>query len=180
MGYLISAYFDREASHTLSRYIREIAKVTGNDFMTKNSVPPHLTVGSFEARSDDAAKVVFQDIQGNLKAGEILIPSVGIFFPNVIYAEAVQNAYLFELSSLVNEALERHEGIIGSRYYRPLSWIPHLTLGKTLDEEQMRTTFGYLQKHFSPITAAVESFGLAKTNPHREILSCLGKKPENF
>ena len=172
MGYLISAYFGKESNDILSRHIREIANASGNDFMVKNSVPPHLTISFFEARSEAIAKTVFQEIQGRLKPGEIVIPSAGVFFPGVLFAEAVQNAYLFELSSTVNEELQRYDEIKVNQYYRPFSWIPHVTLGKTLDDEQMRTAFSYLQKHFSPFTAGIERFGLARTNPHREIMTC--------
>ena len=101
-----------------------------------------------------------------------MIPSVGAFFPNVLFAEAVQNACLFELCSTVNEEVERYDEVKDNRYYQPFSWIPHVTLGKTLDDEQMRRAFSYLQKHFQPITAKIEGFGLARTNPHREIMSC--------
>ena len=179
MGYLISAYFDKESNNILSRHIREIAKASGNDFMIKNSVPPHLTISFFEARSEDTAKTVFQEIQGELKPGEIIIASVGTFFPNVLFAEAVQNACLFELSSAVNKELQRYDEIKVNPYYRPFSWIPHVTFGKTLDDEQMRTAFSYLQKHFNPITARIESFGLARTNPHREIMTCKGDRPDH-
>ncbi len=171
MGYMISAYFDSESKQTLSRYIRDISEVSGNDFMIQNTVPPHLTISFFEARSDDIAKMVFQEIRGNLKQEVIAIPSVGVFFPHVIYAEAVQNAWLFELSNVVNEEIKLHDEVIANRYYRPFSWIPHITLGKTLSDEQMREAFIYLQKSFCPMTAKVERFSLAKTNPHREILS---------
>ncbi len=172
MGYLISAYFDQESNRTLDRLIRETANASGNDFMVKNMVPPHLTISFFEARSEDTAKMIFQEIQGKLKPGEIIIPSVGAFFPNVLYAEAVQNACLFELCSTVSEGLKQYDEVKVNRYYRPFSWIPHITLGKTLEEEQMRKAFSYLQKHFQPIRAGIERFGLARTNPHREIMSC--------
>ena len=175
MGYLISAYFDSESNHTISRYIRGVANAAGNDFMIKNSVPPHLTISLFEVRSDDAAKTLFQEIQEDLKYGEILIPSVGVFFPNVIYAEALQNACLFETITAVSDKLMRHDEVKVNRYYRLYSWIPHITLGKTLSDEQMRAAFGYLQGHFIPVTAKIERFGLAKTTTsHCEIMTCEG------
>lgn len=169
MGYMISAYFDPESSRLLSRCILGIAKASGNEFMTENAVPPHLTIAFFEARSEETAKLIFQHVRENLTPGSIAIPSVGAFFPNVIFAEAVLNAWLLEVCKAVNEELMLHDGVIVNRFYRPFSWIPHITLGKTLDEEQMRAAFSYLQKHFCPITAGVDRFGLAKTNPHREI-----------
>ena len=85
MGYLISAYFDEKSNNELSKCIREIADETGNNFMTENQVPPHLTISFFEARSDEDAKQVFERIEKKLALGEIVIPSVGAFFPNVIY-----------------------------------------------------------------------------------------------
>lgn len=178
MAYLISAYFDSDANHILERYIRDISIKSGNGFMIENHVPPHMTISSFEARSDEVAKAVFERIQSKLRTGEIFIPAIGVFFPSVIYAEAVQNLYLYELSKLVYEELLKYEGIIVSRYYQPLSWIPHVTLGKTLDEEQLREAFTYLQKNYSPIKARIQGFGLAKTNPHRDILKT--KMEENL
>lgn len=175
MGYLISAYFDEESNRTLARYIRGIADASGNDFMIKNNVPPHLTISFFEARSDETAKMIFQGVQENLRPGEIEIPSIGAFLPGVLFAEAVQNTRLFVLSNVVSEELTHHDEVIVNRCYQPLSWIPHVTLGKTLNDEQMRAAFEYLQKHFSPITARIESFGLAKTNPHREIMTYQGR-----
>ena len=170
MGYLISAYFDEKSNRELSKYIREIADETGNSFMTENQVPPHLTISFFEARSDEDAKQVFEKIEEKLTGGNIVMPSVGAFFPNVIYAETVLNEYLFELSTMVNEELEQGKDIIVNRHYKPLSWLPHVTLGKTLEDDQMRIAFEYLQKHFHMMDVKIERFGLAKTNPHRDML----------
>ena len=171
MGYTISAYFDPESNRLLSRCILGIANASGNDFMTANSVPPHLTIAFFEAQSEETAKLIFQNVREDLKPGTVVIPSVGVFFPNVIFAEAVLNAWLLETGRAVNEELKLHDGVAVNRYYRPFSWIPHITLGKTLSEEQMRAAFSYLQKHFCPVTAKVERFGLSRTGPHRELLT---------
>ena len=63
-----------------------------------------------------------------------------------------------------------HEEVIENRYYLPMSWLPHITLAKTLDDEQMKLAFEYMQKHFVSIKSKVERVGLAKTNPHQEIM----------
>ena len=51
--YLVSAYFDSETNKILQGYINKIAAATGNDFMVKNNVPPHLTLSAIEARGVD-------------------------------------------------------------------------------------------------------------------------------
>lgn len=48
------------------------------------------------------------------------------------------NKYLLELSQQVYEVYKNIPETSVSRYYKPLSWLPHVTLGKTLDREQMK------------------------------------------
>lgn len=51
-----------------------------------------------------------------------------------------------------------------------MQWLPHITLGKKLEREQMQIALELVQEHFQPISAQVVALGLAKTNPHREIV----------
>ena len=62
------------------------------------------------------------------------------------------------------------EDIKVNKYYNPSKWFPHVTLGKTLNEEQIRTAFSYVQNHFVPFTGEILELGLAKTNPHEDIV----------
>ena len=57
-----------------------------------------------------------------------------------------------------------------SRYYQPGSWLPHVTLGKTLTKEQMQTAFAVMQDNFQPFTATITEIGLAKVNPHEDVV----------
>ena len=56
-----------------------------------------------------------------------------------------------------------------SKYYQPLSWVPHVTVGKTLEKEQMRNAFEVMQESFVPFKAKVTEIGLAKVNPHEDL-----------
>ena len=42
--YLISAYFDENTNKILKHLQQKIADKTGNDFMIRNNVMPHLTI----------------------------------------------------------------------------------------------------------------------------------------
>ena len=68
--YLISVYFDEKTNSILQRYINQISEKTGNRFMTDNNVPPHMTISSIEARSVDVLVPAFEELRGNIKAGE--------------------------------------------------------------------------------------------------------------
>lgn len=48
--------------------------------------------------------------------------------------------------------------------------LPHVTMGKTLSKEQMAVAFGVLQEVFVPFDALVTEVGLAKVNPHADIV----------
>ena len=166
--YLISIYFDRQTNKTLQRYIDKIADRTDNHFMMDNHVPPHMTIASIEARNIDVLKPAFEALNGKLYSGSMRIVSVGQLFPYVIYAMPVLNQNLFKLSWEVYNAFCDIPETTMSEYYKPFSWLPHITLGKTLDKVQMQKAFQAMQESFIPFTAQFEEIGLAKVNPHED------------
>lgn len=165
--YLITLYFDEKTSEELSRLIQLVEKKTGNDFMTENHVPPHMTVGAFEAPDEDTAKSLFEKMK--FSGGEIQLVSVGAFLPYVVYVGAVYNEYLHEVSSRIDQVLCREEGILIRPNYRPFSWLPHVTIGKKLTKEQMQEGFRVLQENFQVLKGCVVRIGLSKTNPYGDL-----------
>ena len=146
--YLISAYFDENTNKILKHLQQRIADKTGNDFMIRNNVMPHLTISAIEARNVDVLIPAFEkvcreklqplDEKGVVNINNTInIVSVGQLFPRVIYAAPVLNEYMMNLSiSIYNEFATIPETNI-SKFYQPYSWMPHITLGKYLDKEQI-------------------------------------------
>ena len=167
--YLISVYFDQKAERAMKRYIYQIAEKTGNLFMTDNHVPPHLTILSVEARSGELLLPYVEKLRGQLSQGKVQFVSVGVLLPYVIYVTPVLNAYLQELSQKIYDTVIGIEEVRVSKFYRPMQWLPHLTLGKTLTKEQMRIAFEVMQEGFAPFDATVLKIGLDKTNPHEDL-----------
>ena len=95
--------------------------------------------------------------------------SVGMLLPYVLYLTPVLNRYLQDLSQKIFEAVSGIPEVSVSRFYQPMQWLPHATLGKTLTKEQMRTAFEVMQEEFAPFDADVVKLGLAKTNPHEDL-----------
>ncbi|MEE1304936.1 MAG: hypothetical protein U0K68_07295 [Agathobacter sp.] len=167
--YLTSVYFDDRTNRILQGYINKIAARTGNTFMTDNRVPPHMTISSVEARGVEVLLPAFSSLEGKFQSGEIRFASVGQLLPYVMYATPVMNKYLLDLSEQVYGVYKNIPETTVSRYYQPLSWLPHVTLGKTLDREQMRRAFEVMQESFSPFSARITEMGLAKVNPHEDV-----------
>ena len=183
--YLISAYFDENTNKILKHLQQRIADKTGNDFMIRNNVMPHLTISAIEARNVDVLIPAFEKVcrekflaRGRINAAGLVyinntinIVSVGQLFPRVIYAAPVLNEYMMNLSiSIYNEFATIPETNI-SKFYQPYSWMPHITLGKCLDKEQMKQAFAVLQDLFMPIDGWIAKIGLSTVNPYREVLS---------
>ena len=167
--YLISIYFDKQTNKTLQWYIDKIAEKTGNHFMIENRVPPHMTIAAIEARNVNVLKPVFETLNGKLYSGSMKVVSVGQLFPYVMYATPVLNQELFELSEEVYGTFCNIPETKMSEYYKPFSWLPHITLGKTLDKVQMQKAFQAMQESFVPFTAQFDEIGMAKVNPHEDV-----------
>ena len=58
--YAITLYFDDATSKVIKELTAQLADVTGNDFMTANSVPPHLTLGMFHVNDADVGNLKTQ------------------------------------------------------------------------------------------------------------------------
>lgn len=166
--YLVSAYFDSETNKILQGYINKIAAATGNDFMVKNNVPPHLTLSAIEARGVDVLLPAFDSLAGEIKQGEISIITVGQLMPQVIYVAPYLNDYLSTLEQSVFDCLAGIPETTVSNYYKPFSWLPHITLAKTLTREQMLDAVKVMQD-FKSIKAKIVKIGLAKVNPHEDV-----------
>ena len=167
--YLISIYFDEKTNKILQRSIDRIAEKSGNYFMIENKVPPHMTIASIEARNVNVLKPAFEDLNGKLYAGNMKVVSIGQLFPYVLYATPVMNQKLFDLSGEIYKAFCDIPETTLSEYYKPFSWLPHITLGKTLDKVQMQKAFQTMQEKFIPFTARFGEIGLAKVNPHEDV-----------
>lgn len=168
--YLVSVYFDEKTNKILQRYIDKIADVTGNDFMTAHKVPPHMTISAIEARNIESLVPAFYTLKSKVKTGTIDVVTVGQFLPYVMYGGVVMNEYLLDLSKMIYEAFQDVPDTSISKYYRPLSWLPHITFGKTLNQNQMAKAFGVMQESFVPVSATVTRIGLAKVNPHEDVV----------
>ena len=166
--YLISAYFDENTTNVLNGYIEKVAQATGNDFMLANNVPPHLTLSAIEARSVDVLVPVFEMLDGKISKGAISLITVGQLMPKVLYVAPYLNEYLQNLEQQVIDCFKDIPDTSISHYYRPFSWLPHITLAKTLNREQMVTAVQLMQD-FKRLDASIVRLGLAKVNPHEDV-----------
>jgi hypothetical protein len=95
---------------------------------------------------------------------------VGQLLPYVFYAAPVWNDYLATLSGQIYQQFGMIPETSINKYYKPGSWLPHITLAKTLTKEQMQFALSVMQDQFQVFEATVTEIGLAKVNPHEDVV----------
>lgn len=168
--YLVSIYFDKIATKRIQALIDQTATASGNYYMIEKQVPPHMTLSAIEARSVDILIPAIKQLESKLHTGTIQFVTVGQLFPYVLYTMPVLNPYLQDLALQISSAVSDIPETTISKYYRPQSWLPHVTLAKTLSKEEMQRAFCVVQERFSVFQAQVTELGLAKVNPHNDVL----------
>lgn len=167
--YLVSLYFDEQTNEKVLKFMKSVAVKCGNNYMFDKNIPPHMTIASVSEGNENEIISVLDSVIKNWKQGQIDFVAIGSFKPHVLFLSPILNEYLNELSVLVNEALRMNGCQPGNSMYLPYQWLPHTTIARTLNEEQMITAFRVLQANFEPFSGTVIKVGLAKNNSHRDI-----------
>lgn len=167
--YLITGYFDNTTNSILKRHIEEIADITGNAYMMDNHIPPHMTLCALEARNIDILRPGFLQFAKEIRPFEVIIASVGLFFPYAMYAAPVPNDRLMDIPRRLSDIYGSVTDVSISRYYTEDHWMPHITLAKRLDITQMQQAVSRMRDAFTPVTGSIVEIGLSEVNPHRDI-----------
>ena len=168
--YLISIYFDSNTNDIIKSYIKEVCRVSGNMFMVENDVPAHITLSAFETLHEDIVLNNLKRVMKELSKDKIEWVTVGTF-PTVIFIQPVLNEYIHNMSSVIYDSIKNVPDTKVSKYYKPFSWLPHVTIAKQLSQEEMTKAFETLQKSFRVFEGEVVRIELAKKKPYRVIAS---------
>ncbi len=174
--YAITLYFDETTTSAIRMLTVQLAKVTGNDFMTANNVPPHLTVGMFHVGEADVGKLKrqFEDFVSAVRGGDfsfdISFSGFESFLDKVIFIKPEVDEKLSSLNRLLHEKFLPYFEPADNRNYLPENWYPHIALGVKLSHEQFEKGMEFLKTVAFNNKAPVISIGLAQCNPYTRIL----------
>ena len=74
-------------------------------------------------------------------------------------------------NKILSRYIEKIADFTGNKFMTDNHVPPHITRGKKLTKEQMQIAFTLMQESFMPFQGKITSIGLAKTNPHEDILT---------
>ena len=170
MEYAIVLYFDEKKEETINSLIKKIANKNGNNYMVDNKIPPHITISLFQY--NEKIDTVIEIIENNisfLHKNNITIASIGIFNPSVLFIVPVINDYLLELNKNINEILNTNDEIIFDKNYIENQWIPHISLGVKLNENELIIGVKTLVEDFKILDIEIDRVGFAECNPYKDI-----------
>lgn len=168
--YLVSLYFDDKASRKIQGFINKVAIRSGNNFMVDRQVPPHITIASFQTDEENKIIEILDKRIKDIEVGIINWVSIGVFKSSVIFLSPVLNKYLHNLSVSIYESISLVENMCISKYYLPFQWMPHTTIAKKLNKEELILAFQELEKNFTIFSGMVTRIALSKTNPYEDII----------
>ena len=174
--YAITLYFDDDTTTAIRMLTARLADITGNDYMTANSVPPHLTVGMFHVNNADVGelKALFEEFVSEAREGEssfdISFSGYESFLDKVIFIKPEVDETLERLNKLLHESFLPHFEPADNRNYLPGNWYPHIALGVKLSHEQFEKGMEFLKVMPSGRCARIKTIGLACCNPYTPLL----------
>lgn len=174
--YAITLYFDEATNTAIRQLTAQLAEVTGNDYMTANNVPPHLTLGMFHVIEADVGKLktLFGDFVSAAREGDssfdVTFSGFESFLDKVIFIKPQVDEKLSFLNRLLHEKFLPCFEPADNRNYLPENWYPHIALGVKLSHEQFEKGMEFLKTVAFNNKASVISIGLAQCNPYKRIL----------
>ena len=82
----------------------------------------------------------------------------------------VLNLYLEDMIEQVHDMVKHIPEVRMSRYYQPCSGFRISHWERSFQKEQMQEAFSVMQELFAPMEVTVAEIGLAKTNPHQDLI----------
>ena len=140
--YAVSLCFDDFSADEIFALEKALAVAVGNDYLVKNAVPPHLTLGMFHVAEGDEAKVreAFEDFAKSVGHSFSLdFGGFDSFLEKVIFLLVKDGSPSFSRVKGLNSKL--HEIFFafkpgGNKNYLPERFLPHVALAVKLSKEQ--------------------------------------------
>lgn len=170
--YLVTAYFDKTTDLFLMDVIKKCSRISGNNFMTKNNVPPHLTLLQFQTKSSqEMVMEKYQEIVFPRKSIHIEFGCPESKIPGVVDLSLKKDCLgqIDEINGSVFDKINPLPTTLVNRFYIPQNFYPHVTLAKTLTDGQKNLMEAFLKNQSVPRNSKIVSISLTVGKPAVEL-----------
>ena len=169
--YAVSIHFSDNVNQIISSTVKSIALATGDDFIIKNKIPPHVTVGAFHSSKNDE-NVLIQKVKEfslSQESGTVLFTEIGNFNKRVLFFAPKKNDFLSQINEKLHNLLLPDFEKADNGYYLPEVWFPHTTLATRLNQNNFTEAMKIAAKIDLPLTATVNEIAIYRCQPFEEL-----------
>lgn len=169
--YAVSLHFTQDVNKIIFNTMSSIAELTGNDFMIKNKVPPHVTIGAFHGTKETEAKLIqlVEDFSKTHKSGVVRFSEIGNFNQKVLFIRPEKDEFLSSINNELHKLILPEFEAGENGYYVPEIWFPHTTLATGLNQIQFSKALELAKKISLPLEAKVDNIGFYQCSPFLEL-----------
>lgn len=178
--YSVSLVFDEKSTVELSNFILQVAQITKNDYIVKNNIPPHITIGMFKATKNQEGQLVeiikkinsdFQPIFEK-KENVLCFEKLGTLKNKIAFLSfATKQSLIFSLNQKLHNSLMPDFPAACNNMYLPQVFFPHCTIATGLSKTQLALLQDAQNKNLIKIPKLVQvaKISLAVRHPYQEV-----------
>ena len=178
--YSVSLFFDEKSTVELSNFILQVAQITKNDYVVKNNIPPHITIGMFKATKNQEGQLVeiikkinsdFQPIFEK-KENVLCFEKLGTLKNKIAFLSfATNQSIVFTLNQKLHNSLMPDFPAACNNMYLPHDFFPHCTIATGLSKTQLALLQDAQNKNLIKIPKSVQvaKISLAIRHPYQEV-----------
>lgn len=178
--YSVSLFFDEKSTVELSNFILQVAQITKNDYIVKNNIPPHITIGMFKATKNQEGQLVeiikkinsdFQPIFEK-KENVLCFEKLGTLKNKIAFLSfATKQSLIFSLNQKLHNSLMPDFPAACNNMYLPQVFFPHCTIATGLSKTQLALLQDAQNKNLIKIPKSVHvaKISLAIRHPYQEV-----------
>lgn len=165
----LSLLFDEVTNQKLSFYAKQVEKQLHQNYLRKNHIPFHLTMATYKTIDENAFIKEADFLFNTYHSQKLYFVSIGCFQKSTLYLLPVYNEFLNQLTMDIHQRLKQYSCISKNNRYLPYHFVPHVSLIRKMNEEQINIAFSLLNHYFEPFYSKVTHIVLAQTKPYKEI-----------
>ena len=178
--YSVSLFFDEKSTVELSNFILQVAQITKNDYVVKNNIPPHITIGMFKATKNQEGQLlqVIQKINFEFqpifekKENALVFEKLDTLKNKIAFLSfATKQSIIFELNQKLHSFLMPDFPAACNNMYLPQVFFPHCTIATGLSKTQLALLQDAQNKNLIKIPKSVQvaKISLAVHHPYQEV-----------
>ena len=169
--YAVSLHFTQDVNEIIFNTMTSIAELTGNDFMIRNKVPPHVTVGAFHGTKQTEEKLIqiVEEFTRTQSSGVVRFSEIGNFNQKVLFLKPEKDEFLSKINDVLHKIILPEFEAGENGYYVPDIWFPHTTLATGLNQTQFSKALELAEKISLPLKAKIHDIGFYQCAPFLEL-----------